>query len=91
MPKIEYKVKQVLWCCILIFIFYFFFIVYLEQVAQSPNRNEPNAAGEVNFKYVFEVLENLGYNDWVGCEYKPTTNSKENLEWIRDYGYSFWV
>lgn len=59
------------------------------QVAQAPNRNEPNTAGEVNFKYVFKVLENIGYNDWVGCEYKPTNNSKDNLDWIKEYGYSF--
>lgn len=59
------------------------------QVAQAPHRNEPNAAGEVNFKYVFEVLENLGYNDWIGCEYKPTQNSKDSLEWIAAYGYTF--
>lgn len=59
------------------------------QVAQAPHRNEPSAPGEVNFKYVFEVLENLGYNDWIGCEYKPTKNSKDNLEWITAYGYTF--
>ncbi|XP_055299237.1 putative hydroxypyruvate isomerase [Sitodiplosis mosellana] len=59
------------------------------QVAQAPQRNEPNAAGEVNFKYVFKVLETVGYNGWVGCEYKPTNNSKDNLEWIKEYGYTF--
>lgn len=59
------------------------------QVAQAPNRNEPNTAGEINFKYVFKVLEDVGYNDWVGCEYKPTGNTKDNLQWIKDYGYTF--
>lgn len=64
-------------------------VCILIQVAQSPQRNEPNAVGEVNFKYVFKVLVDVGYNDWVGCEYKPTNNSADNLDWIKEYGYSF--
>lgn len=59
------------------------------QVAQAPTRNEPDTSGEVNFKYVFEALERVDYKDWVGCEYKPLGQSKDGLNWIKEYGYSF--
>ncbi|KAJ8983437.1 hypothetical protein NQ317_013199 [Molorchus minor] len=58
------------------------------QIAQAPNRNEPNSYGEINYKYVLEVLEKEGYNDWVGLEYKPLGNTKEGLKWIQELGYS---
>lgn len=62
---------------------------FLIQVAQVPDRHEPSTPGEVNFKFVFKKLEDVGYNGWIGCEYKPSGDSKDNLEWINDYGYSF--
>ncbi|XP_075984403.1 hydroxypyruvate isomerase-like protein Gip [Anticarsia gemmatalis] len=58
------------------------------QIAQVPNRNEPDTAGEINYKYVLEQLENNGYNDWVGLEYKPLNNSKGGLGWVKSFGYS---
>lgn len=54
-----------------------------------PHRHEPDTPGEVNFKYVLQVLEEVGYKGWVGCEYKPSGGSAENLNWIKDWGYSF--
>jgi len=57
------------------------------QIAQAPNRNEPNSPGEVNFKYVLQELEKIGYQDFVGCEYKPLTTTSEGLTWISDFGY----
>lgn len=57
------------------------------QVAQAPNRNEPNAAGEINLKYVLQELEKIGYNDFIGCEYKPMTTTGEGLGWITEFGY----
>ncbi|KAK1795814.1 hypothetical protein P4O66_009837, partial [Electrophorus voltai] len=41
------------------------------QVAQVPGRHEPDSAGEVSFPYLFSLLEELGYDGYVGCEYKP--------------------
>ena len=41
------------------------------QIAQVPGRHEPNSPGELNFPYIFEVLESLGYTGYVGCEYAP--------------------
>jgi len=58
------------------------------QIAQVPNRNEPDTAGELNFKYVFDTLDKAGYNDWIGLEYKPSTTTLEGLKWIKNLGYS---
>jgi hydroxypyruvate isomerase len=52
------------------------------QVADSPDRGEPGS-GELNYRYVFTVLEELSYDGWVGLEYKPTTEATEDsLGWL---------
>ncbi|CAG4966036.1 unnamed protein product [Parnassius apollo] len=58
------------------------------QIAQVPNRNEPDTPGEINYKYILEQLETNGYTDWIGLEYKPVGNSKDGLKWINNFGYS---
>lgn len=40
------------------------------QIAGAPGRNEPDV-GEINYPYLFALLDELGYGGWVGCEYKP--------------------
>ena len=52
------------------------------QVADSPDRGEPGS-GEMNYRYIFGVLEELPYEGWIGLEYKPTTDSTEDsLGWL---------
>lgn len=52
------------------------------QVADSPGRGEPGT-GEINYPYVLGVLEELGYDGFVGLEYNPTTPStEESLRWL---------
>lgn len=58
------------------------------QIAQVPHRNEPDTPGELNFQYIFEVLEKNGYNDWIGLEYKPAATTVEGLKWIKNFNYS---
>lgn len=41
------------------------------QVAQVPGRGEPSSPGELNFPYLFQLLEDEGYQGFVGCEYRP--------------------
>lgn len=41
------------------------------QVAQVPGRGEPDSPGELNFPYLFQLLEDEGYEGFVGCEYRP--------------------
>lgn len=60
------------------------------QVAQSPNRNEPDSKGELNLKYILDQLDSsFGYSSYIGCEYKPLTTSTEGLKWVKNFGYEF--
>uniref|UniRef100_A0A8C8RRE9 Putative hydroxypyruvate isomerase n=1 Tax=Pelusios castaneus TaxID=367368 RepID=A0A8C8RRE9_9SAUR len=55
------------------------------QIGQVPGRHEPDSAGEVNFPYLFKLLESLGYMGYVGCEYTPQGDTVEGLGWLRSY------
>lgn len=50
------------------------------QVADNPGRNEPGT-GEINYRYLFAHLDRLGYDGWVGCEYKPARTTEVGLGW----------
>ena len=51
------------------------------QVADNPGRNEPGT-GEINYGFLFGRLDELGYDGWIGCEYKPKTTTLEGLGWL---------
>ncbi|XP_036858249.2 putative hydroxypyruvate isomerase isoform X1 [Manis javanica] len=66
------------------------------QVAQVPGRGEPSSPGELNFPYLFQLLEDEGYKGFVGCEYQPqglrchclplpSGDTGEGLSWLRSY------
>lgn len=52
------------------------------QVAQAPHRHEPSCSGELDYPYIFSVLREAGYEDYVGAEYSPSTNSANSLQWL---------
>lgn len=54
------------------------------QIANPPHRFEPDN-GEINYPYVFDMLIESGYDNWIGCEYKPSIGTSETLGWARDY------
>ena len=41
------------------------------QLAQVPDRGEPDGQGEINFPYVFDVIQKEGYTGYMGLEYIP--------------------
>jgi 2-dehydrotetronate isomerase len=51
------------------------------QIASVPSRNEPDD-GEVNYRYLFRLLDELGYDGWVGCEYRPRGRTEDGLGWM---------
>jgi len=52
------------------------------QVADSPGRGEPGT-GEIHYSYIFGVLEELGYDGYIGLEYNPTTErTEDSFAWI---------
>ncbi|KAF2353663.1 Xylose isomerase-like TIM barrel domain [Trinorchestia longiramus] len=59
------------------------------QVAQAPHRHEPSLAGELNYKFIFNQLSAAGYTGYVGCEYKPASNTEASLDWIQEYGLQY--
>ena len=50
------------------------------QLADNPGRNEPGT-GEINYAYLFEHIDRIGYTGWIGCEYRPKTNTTDSLAW----------
>ncbi|CAJ0965097.1 unnamed protein product [Ranitomeya imitator] len=55
------------------------------QVAQVPHRNEPDSPGELNFMYLYELLQELGYQGYIGCEYRPRGDTAAGLGWMKTY------
>ena len=54
------------------------------QLADNPGRNEPGT-GEINYPFLFRTLDEIGYRGWIGCEYKPKTNTLEGLGWYKPH------
>lgn len=50
------------------------------QLADNPGRGEPGT-GEINYRWLFEHIDALGYAGWIGCEYKPCASTLEGLGW----------
>ena len=54
------------------------------QIAQPPDRGEPDA-GEIHYPGVLGALDRLGYEGWVGCEYRPRGRTLDGLGWMDAY------
>lgn len=57
------------------------------QIASVPSRNEPDGE-ELNYPFLFAELDRLGYDNYVGCEYRPRGNTEEGLGWFAPYAGS---
>ena len=55
------------------------------QLADNPGRFEPGT-GEINYRYLFKMLDDAGYDGWIGCEYKPRAGTVEGLRWRAAHG-----
>jgi len=55
------------------------------QIAGNPGRHEPDV-GEINYPYLFDLLDELNYAGWIGCEYRPKGETRAGLGWARRYG-----
>ena len=59
------------------------------QIAGVPERHEPDV-GEVNYTYLFKLLDQLGYDGWIGCEYRPARGTaahatSDGLGWLKPW------
>ena len=56
------------------------------QIAGVPGRHEPDRSGELNWPYLFDLLDSHGYSGWVGAEYVPRSGTYAGLGWAKDWG-----
>jgi hydroxypyruvate isomerase len=54
------------------------------QLADNPGRHEPGT-GEINYPFLLDFIDQLGYDGWIGCEYVPTGDTVESLSWMAPY------
>ncbi len=54
------------------------------QIADTPGRHEPGS-GEINYAFLFDFIDRIGYDGWIGCEYKPVAGTADGLGWIKPY------
>ncbi|HEX7914042.1 MAG TPA: 2-oxo-tetronate isomerase [Paraburkholderia sp.] len=54
------------------------------QIAGVPERHEPDT-GELNYPYLFELIDSLGYSGHIGCEYRPRAGTSAGLGWLKPY------
>lgn len=54
------------------------------QIASVPLRHEPGT-GELDEKWLFDFINRMNYQGWVGCEYKPSAPGNASLRWMTPY------
>jgi 2-dehydrotetronate isomerase len=54
------------------------------QVASVPSRHEPTSE-ELNDLFIFKELDQLGYQGFVGCEYRPKAGTLDGLGWFAPF------
>jgi hydroxypyruvate isomerase len=54
-------------------------------LADTPERHEPGT-GEIDWPSAFAAIDAAGYTDWIGLEYKPSTErTEDSLGWMEEY------
>ncbi len=51
------------------------------QIADNPGRHEPGT-GEINYRWLLDHIDAIGYPGWVGCEYRPLHGTQAGLAWM---------
>jgi len=54
------------------------------QLADTPGRHEPGT-GEINYPFLFQHFDRIGYKGWIGCEYRPAGKTEDGLGWLKPY------
>lgn len=52
------------------------------QIAGVPERRRTRRRGELNYPYLFALIDELGYQGWIGCEYRPKGATRDGLGWM---------
>jgi hydroxypyruvate isomerase len=51
------------------------------QIAGVPDRHEPDQ-GELDCYALFNLIDEIGYQGWIGCEYRPRDGTVPGLAWL---------
>ena len=54
------------------------------QFASVPDRGSPGD-GELSYEFIFKIIQQLGYKDPIGAEYKPKGDTNSSLNWMKTY------
>jgi hydroxypyruvate isomerase len=54
------------------------------QVSDNPGRHEPGT-GEINFPFLFDFIDRIGYHGYIGAEYRPAAGTLDGLGWVKPY------
>lgn len=54
------------------------------QISAVHDRGEPGT-GEIDYRWLLRALDGLGWNGYVGAEYKPRGTTDEGLDWMQSY------
>jgi len=54
------------------------------QLADTPGRHEPGT-GEINYDFLFRHIDRIGYQGWIGCEYRPAGKTEDGLAWMKPW------
>ena len=54
------------------------------QIAGVPDRHEPDL-GELHHPYLFRLIDELGWDGHIGCEYRPRGRTSAGLGWLHSY------
>ena len=54
------------------------------QLADTPGRHEPGT-GEINYPFLFDFIDRIGYKGWIGCEYRPAGDTEAGLGWAKPF------
>ncbi len=57
------------------------------QIADNPGRHQPGT-GEINYRFLFDWMDKVGYTGYIGLEYIPTGTTEQSLGWVKEYGYN---
>lgn len=55
------------------------------QIAAVPDRSEPDH-GDVSYSEILTALDAMGYDGFIGAEYRPRTETNAGLGWLKTYG-----
>lgn len=57
------------------------------QIADNPGRHQPGT-GEINYPFIFDEIDSLGYDGYIGLEYVPANGTRDSLSWVKEFGYT---